>query len=204
MDNLERLDGLLGEITSMADKLKLFAKDPEATVQTALAQMSDVVSLLGDVAASAFSAVVEVREYLHDEVEPLITAGGAADPDDPSQLMPDDAELFGSLITTLRASLMAGIELMGQNPDLSDEDKAQHRTEIQGQLNTIENALARIEEIRLEPPGDDDEGDDDDDDDDEPASDVVASTEPAPPEPVPAPVVALSPPTDPKPEDEAT
>lgn len=167
-DNLETINTILGEIEAHANRLRRETKLNRASPATLMQELSEtVMPLLRDFAKHTFDEVLQVRQYLHEEVEPaLLEATGGIDD---SVLLPEDAALITQRLLAYRAFLEAMIA------SASDDQKAMATAE---QVE-VDRALARVGEITLEedeeeegdeedePDDDEEEEDDEEDDDDE-------------------------------------
>lgn len=163
MESLERMDGLLRELQQQRVRLALVAKDENITAHAVMTELVEtVMSFLVDVTTMSFQGQMDLRQYLHDEVEPAILSNN----EDPDGLMPEDAELFQGLLLGYKSMLVASLSV--EPPEGMDEaDANAAKRAAAGQIARIDAALGRIEDLRLRPPDDDDDDIDDEQEDEQ-------------------------------------
>lgn len=159
-NNLERLNGVVGEVEAHYQRLVREAKLGRATPASIMQELSEtVMPLLKDFAVRMFAEVLAVRQYIHEQVEPALMRIG--DQDD-SVLLPDDAEMITQRLLSYRTMLEGGIVR------LSGDDKAR----MEAELAEVDKTLARVAEITMDDQPDDNpddaDGDDPDPDEDDP------------------------------------
>lgn len=163
-DPLDVMEKQLREIESAR---KRYAATPasEMDAEWACSELRDtLLPLLSDFMLLTFNAVAGQQEYLEREVQPLVIAEAERE-QDPSQLEPEDAELFGSLISEYQASLKEALAALG-------DPQGEPSQKIVAKIEQCQEALDRIEEVTLD--FDDDEEDDEEGDEDEEGDDDSA------------------------------
>ena len=163
-DNLQRLDAVVNEIEAHYGRLVREAKLGRATPASIMQELTEtVMPLLRDFSVRMCAEMISVRQYIHQEVEPVLQRIGD---DQDSLLLAEDAEMITQRLLSYRAMLEQGIaRLVG-------EDK----TKLEAELGEVDTTLARVAEITEEvdpdeadaadgadEPEEDPEGDPDDD-----------------------------------------
>lgn len=166
-DNLQRLDAVVNEIEVHYGRLVREAKLNRATVPSIMQELTEtVMPLLKDFAVRMCAEMISVRQYIHQEVEPILLRIGD---DQDSLLLAEDADMITQRLLSYRAMLEQGVaRLVG-------EEKAK----LEAELAEVDTTLARVAEIteEIDPDdapdgangGDDPEEDPEDDPDDDEA-----------------------------------
>ena len=156
-DNLQRLDAVVNEIEAHYGRLVREAKLGRATPASIMQELTEtVMPLLRDFSVRMCAEMISVRQYIHQEVEPILLRIGD---DQDSLLLAEDAEMITQRLLSYRAMLEQGIaRLLG-------EDKAK----LEAEIAEVDTTLARVAEITEEV--DPDENPDDADGADEPEED---------------------------------
>lgn len=143
-DNLQRLDAVVNEIDAHYGRLLREAKLGRATVASIMQELSEtVMPLMKDFSVRMFAEMISVRQYIHQEVEPVLQRIGD---DQDSMLLAEDAEMITQRLLSYRSMLEGGIAR------LTGDDKAR----MEAELAEVDRTLARVAEVTEEVDPDDD------------------------------------------------